>query len=210
MTYNIQSLLQSARWYGKQPAAQDTPHDHEHVNIENEIEKELQRAGDRGGIKSLLQVIESHGEDFDEMNVATAFHELAKVAKGKDDKELEEMHVHDTFQSLVDMVVLGRRRFNARLLTNIIQSAADLKFDDESLMDKISQNLMTRMEKLDAVEVTDLATGLAALEHSPSVVLFEALQKQAGKLEGELDEEKRKAMKDAFKSLGYKDYAEKL
>ena len=28
----------------------------EHVNIENEIEKELQRAGDRGGIKDLLQV----------------------------------------------------------------------------------------------------------------------------------------------------------
>ena len=28
----------------------------EHVNIENEIEKELQRAGDRGGIKGLLQV----------------------------------------------------------------------------------------------------------------------------------------------------------
>lgn len=28
----------------------------EHVNIENEIEKELQRAGDRGGIKALLAV----------------------------------------------------------------------------------------------------------------------------------------------------------
>ena len=29
----------------------------EHVNIENEIEKELQRAGDRGGIRGLLQVL---------------------------------------------------------------------------------------------------------------------------------------------------------
>lgn len=205
-----QSLLQTHRGYGKQPAAQDTPHDHEHVHIENEIEKELQRAGDRGGIRALLQVIESHGEDFDEMNVATAFHELAKVGKGKSDKELEEMHVHDTFQSLVDMVILGRRRFNARLLTNIIQSAAELKFDDEALMDKISQNLITRIDKLDAIEVSDLATGLAALEHSPSVILFEALQKRAGDLEGELDDKQIKAMKEAFKSLGYKEYAEKL
>jgi len=52
-----------------------------------------------------VQVIESHGEDFDEMNVATAFHELAKVGKGKSDKELEEMHVHDTFQSLVGVLL---------------------------------------------------------------------------------------------------------
>ena len=42
------------------------------------------------------------------------------------------------------------------------------------------------------------------------MILFEALQKRAGDLEGELDDEKKKAMKDAFKSLGYKDYAEKL
>ncbi len=47
------------------------------------------------------QVIEAHGEDFDEMNVATCFHELAKVAKGKSKEELEEMHLHETFQNLV-------------------------------------------------------------------------------------------------------------
>ena len=46
----------------------------------------------------LLQVIESHGEDFSEVNVATAFHELAKAAEGKD---LQDVHVHDTFQTLV-------------------------------------------------------------------------------------------------------------
>jgi hypothetical protein len=54
------------------------------------------------------------------------------------------------------------------------------------------------------------ATGLAALEHSPSVILFEALQKRAGDLEGKLDDKQIKAMKEAFKSLGYKEYAEKL
>lgn len=46
-------------------------------------------------------MIEAHGEDFDEMNVATCFHELAKLSKDKSDKELEEMHVHETFQTLV-------------------------------------------------------------------------------------------------------------
>ena len=49
----------------------------------------------------MVQVIDAHGEDFDEMNVATCFHELAKIAKGKSQEELEEMHVHETFQTLV-------------------------------------------------------------------------------------------------------------
>ena len=49
----------------------------------------------------LVKVIEAHGEDFDEMNVATAFHEIAKVAKGNSKEELEEMHLHETFQNLV-------------------------------------------------------------------------------------------------------------
>lgn len=51
---------------------------------------------------------------------------------------------------------------------------------------------------------------MAALEHSPSVILFEALQKRAKDLEGEVDDGQIKAMKEAFKSLGYKEYAEKL
>ena len=59
-------------------------------------------------------------------------------------------------QPIADMVILGRRRFNARGLTSVVQSAAELKFADEGLMDKIAQNLLTRMDKLDAIEVTDL------------------------------------------------------
>ena len=54
------------------------------------------------------------------------------------------------------MAIMGRRRFNARLLTSIVKSAAELKFDDEALLDKLSQNLLSRVEKLDAIEVTDL------------------------------------------------------
>ena len=54
------------------------------------------------------------------------------------------------------MAILGRKRFNARLLTSIIQSAAKLKYDDEALTDKLSENLLQRMHRLDAVEVTDL------------------------------------------------------
>ena len=63
------------------------------------------------------------------------------------------------------MAILGRRRFNARLLTSIIQSAAKLKYDDDALTDKISENLLQRMDRLDADEVTDLV-GLRSSSHS--------------------------------------------
>lgn len=68
-----------------------------------------------------------------------------------------------------DMVVLGRRRFNARHLTSVIQSAAELHFDDESFMDKISQNLLGRMDRLDAIEVTDLV-GFLSVRSSKNVM----------------------------------------
>lgn len=61
------------------------------------------------------------------------------------------------------MAILGRRRFNARLLTSIVQSAAALKFEDEALTDKISENLLQRIHKLDAIEVTDLVNSLLFL-----------------------------------------------
>ena len=54
------------------------------------------------------------------------------------------------------------------------------------------------------------ATGLADLEHSPSVVLFEALQKRADDIKNDFDDNQIKALKEAFKKLGYEDYGEKI
>lgn len=73
--------------------------------------------------------------------------------------------------SCADMAIMGRRRFNARLLTTIVQSAAELKFSDEALLDKLSQNLLSRMDKLDAIEVTDLVTSPTTLLSKQSRVV---------------------------------------
>ena len=71
------------------------------------------------------------------------------------------------------MAIMGRRRFNARLLTSIVKSAAELKFDDEALLDKLSQNLLSRVEKLDAIEVTDLVSP-TLVPSLPSCLKFHA------------------------------------
>ena len=54
------------------------------------------------------------------------------------------------------------------------------------------------------------ATGLAELENSPSVVFFEALQKQANRLDDKLSQDQKEAIKGAFKKLGYEDYGKKV
>lgn len=46
----------------------------------------------------LVKVIEDHGEDFDEHNVATAFHQLAKSDSNKGNQDV---HEHETFLKLV-------------------------------------------------------------------------------------------------------------
>lgn len=54
------------------------------------------------------------------------------------------------------------------------------------------------------------ATGLAALEHSPSVILFEALQKRADDIRDDFSEEQIAALKEAYKKLGYDNYGKKI
>lgn len=49
------------------------------------------------------------------------------------------------------------------------------------------------------------ASGLADLEHSPSVVLFDALQKRAKDIDADFSEEQKKELKTAFEKLGYAD-----
>ena len=49
------------------------------------------------------------------------------------------------------------------------------------------------------------ASGLADLEHSPSVVLFDALQKRAKDIDADFSEEQKTELKKAFEKLGYAD-----
>lgn len=48
------------------------------------------------------------------------------------------------------------------------------------------------------------------MDHSPSVILFEALQKRAADIKGDFSEDQQTALKRAFEKLGYSDYAKKL
>ena len=47
------------------------------------------------------------------------------------------------------------------------------------------------------------ASGLAEMEHSPSVIFFEAVQKRAVALKSDFSSEQKAALEKAFHKLGY-------
>ncbi|KAK9792761.1 hypothetical protein WJX73_009565 [Symbiochloris irregularis] len=192
------------------PHPSQVPVDQEHVNIGNENDKEIIRASAKGTHEALYDVVKLHGEEFTETNVATTFNQLAKIAEQKGDDGKAAIQKDPTFHTLIDMVVMGRRRYDVKQLALILRSLAELGFDNDMVFDRMSQHIMDKLPKADPKALVDLATGLAVMGHSPSIVLFEAIQKQALQQKGDLSKAEKEELVKAFSKLGYKDMAEKL
>ena len=47
------------------------------------------------------------------------------------------------------------------------------------------------------------AAGLAELEHSPSIILFEAVQKRADELKADFSKDQKASLEKAYEKLGY-------
>ena len=77
------------------------------MNISNEHDKEIIRSTESGNSKSVFEVVQLHGEDFSEVNVATAFHELAKIGSNKGADEKKAIQDNPTFQSMIGGLPTG-------------------------------------------------------------------------------------------------------
>ena len=60
-----------------------------------------------------------------------------------------------------DMVVMGRRRYNVKHLSQILRALATLDYDNDMVFDRMSQHIMDKMPKADAKTLLDLV-GLQA------------------------------------------------
>ena len=61
-----------------------------------------------------------------------------------------------------------------------------------------------------AADVAALVGGLAALDHSPSSVLFDALAARAEELRGQFSQEQRQVVAEGYAALGYAAKAPRL
>ena len=66
-----------------------------------ERDSALQVAAESGSMKKLLRVVEHSGEHFSEQNVVTSFLNLANLAGGRNDGQLESLYGEAPFLTLV-------------------------------------------------------------------------------------------------------------
>lgn len=78
------------------------------------------------------------------------------------------------------------------------------------LLDEIGREIMRHVDSLAAADVARLAAGYAALQHSPSSVLFDSLAARAEAIKGSFTEEQRRQVAQAYETLGYGDKAPQL
>eukprot|EP00884_Botryococcus_braunii_P012521 jgi/Botrbrau1/2126/Bobra.0093s0033.1 len=163
----------------------------------------LRGAAGKGTPDAVLEVIDGHGSEFGEAEVEEALQQLSTLAKEWSAEDKKSLHGAPGLQALIDMVILGRNRFQTRQLTNILQLAADLALDDQALLDRVSQTLISSVEKMPPNELTQMATSLMRLDHSPSVVLFDAIQKRIVDISDSVSTEEKSALEKSFSKLGY-------
>jgi len=170
----------------------------------SEIDASVKDAAASGEVQKVFSVIEDRGESFSESNVTNSFEALAKFADGQSESQVaEKIHDSQSFQTLVDMVILGIRRFSTKQLLSIVSACTQLGFDDDMLMDKITARLLKNVEHLDVAQLHDLVTSLAEAESSPSVVFFDALQARVEALGKDVTDDMKKELQDAYAKLGY-------
>lgn len=166
----------------------------------SEIDQALAKATESHDAHKLLQVVEKYGKEFRESDVISTFTSIANWEHSSGNSDV--LH-SKPFQTLVDMVIMGLKRFSNQELTSVIKAAGTLQFDDDMLLDRTSQQLMLSVHKMSADELFNLATGLAELEHSPSVILFDSIQERAGKISGEFTPEQKQGLEKAYQRLEY-------
>jgi len=154
-------------------------------------------------VDQILDLVESEGLAFDEESVEQAVKALARCCANMDEQQLQE-HIHNnrSFQTLADMLVQGAARHSGPALTNVVAAFGQLRFRDEMVLDEISRHLMAKVENLDQEHLHNLVEGLAQVDHSPSILLLDAVSERLHQLGGVKGEEGSK-IQERLKDLGH-------
>lgn len=78
------------------------------------------------------------------------------------------------------------------------------------LLDEIGRHVMRHVDELAPADITRLAAGMAALEHSPGIVLFESMAARAAAVAPDFTPQQRQQVAAAYEALGYGGKAPRL
>lgn len=171
----------------------------------NKVDEELRSAATHGPT-AVLSLIDANGEHFTELNVVSALNALSAAAAaggGSGAPTPEEIVRADGFQALVDMTLAGLQRFPHALLAEAVHACGTLGASEEMLLDEIGRHIMGFTHELTPSDISHLACGYAALDHSPSLVLFQSMASRAADLQQEFSADQRRDVAAAYAALGY-------
>lgn len=182
----------------------DTELDAEHTHVNNEIDAELIRAGERNGALGVLGVLRDHGKSFNEVNLRVAFQELSKALDGMPEEEKQRISENEHFQGLVDMTIHSARLLSSSDLAVVAACSGKLGFADHMLTDHLAQFMIRKIEHATPLDIVEMASGFAASGISPSIIIFEAMKDKIMPNIDQLDAGSRARLEGAFTKFGYK------
>eukprot|EP00877_Chromochloris_zofingiensis_P007953 jgi/Chrzof1/3410/Cz12g24090.t1 len=172
--------------------------------LPDDIQQQLKQAGDNGDMSAVFNLVESHGESFDEGAVASALTALRSSAGRLDEQQLQEqVHKAPTFQLLVDMAMQSAGRFSNETLSRVVHALGDLKYHDEMVLDALTRNLIDSMDNMNDTQLHDLVQGLAQVDHSPSVLLLDAVCDRVLELGDNVGRDRRDEIMNGLERLGH-------
>lgn len=195
---------------GPSPGAKDK----EDKSTSNEVKKDaskgkdgsseaLQQVNSAKDVQSLCSAIDAHGESFDDETLVAALLKVSDLAAAdKSGKALEQKSV----QTLLSMLMLGAERLPPKSLAQVAKAVGTLGVKDELVLDELGRAMMGVIPELGAKELAQLAEGLAATGHSPSIVLLDAIKERSQELakDGGGDAKKHsETAEQALKGLGH-------
>lgn len=170
------------------------------------INRQLSRVAEKGDVAGLLEAVSAHLPEMNGINLATAFHRLAKLTSAAD-KELEHLKRHAVFQRLFQAVVehlLGHslrhpdRSSQAQVdssaaagempvqCTSIVcWSCATLQLRHKPLLMAIAEISARHLNEFKPYELSNLLWAYAKLSLSPSDLLANVTARLLRRREGE-------------------------
>lgn len=177
----------------------------------NDLDQQLEQAARERGAEGLLELVDQHGWHMSPQNVLTAWRMLETHAEEAADREevIRQALAHPALQALVDQVLAGMRLFPPSALTEVVSAAAalDVKRDSsiDMLLDEVGRHLMGEVDELSPADISRLVGSYGKLDHSPGLVLFDALSAKAAKHGGDFDNGQRAAVSGGLRILGYEE-----
>lgn len=169
----------------------------------NSFTKQLEEAGQRGDLSAVLGVVESAGKDFDTPAVEAALAQVERCVQGMSKEELHKVHGSPTFQMLADMAVGIAGSAPPEVLARTIGVLGRLQFADQLVLDELARGLMPGVGQLQPQQLQELVEGLRHADHSPGVLLLDAINERLAGLDSDMHQQHVESVKQGLQELGH-------